>query len=478
MKQKRSDITPMDEDTPNTWKTVMSKSAKVAGDVAKQLVHGNDSDGVWSSDEDASGDEVEFVKQTRLFVRSTSSSSDDNDDSVQILGVKNAEKTNYYADLMAPTADYGTGEDEDEEDDDDDDDSTKKKITKTSKNINDEDSYSSSSPSSSDSDTTSDASSRSNKNKQKKNKNNKNSRGYKPGEKKGSHKKTTPMADKPTKPMPDSTATATSSKGHAPPTPAVAPTQPYPSKAKLPFPRTPTQTQNNSANKTTMPTPTLKQTNLKHMFTQAAYHVLNKVKEKVLDDTNKTLTSLPGLLDGEDPSDEESETELPMKPPATGRVKQRKELTSPAILAHQKNSPDLGNDDGWSEFEIDDADLNLSASGKKMVVDDAMDIDTTYPPKQREAKYKKGLSQQQRKFIERKKKAGDERGIRELLQYCQELETNYVQVRDEQQCLLQEAKDKKTDGDLVSTISTAGLTNDSRSIQGNTTPEAPGTPRC
>eukprot|EP00544_Gedaniella_sp_CCMP2646_P008008 CAMPEP_0202488730 /NCGR_PEP_ID=MMETSP1361-20130828/6692_1 /ASSEMBLY_ACC=CAM_ASM_000849 /TAXON_ID=210615 /ORGANISM="Staurosira complex sp., Strain CCMP2646" /LENGTH=42 /DNA_ID= /DNA_START= /DNA_END= /DNA_ORIENTATION= len=42
MKQKRSDITPMDEDTPNTWKTVMSKSAKVAGDVAKQLVHGND----------------------------------------------------------------------------------------------------------------------------------------------------------------------------------------------------------------------------------------------------------------------------------------------------------------------------------------------------------------------------------------------------------------------------------------------------
>mmetsp|Transcript_28232 Transcript_28232/g.51088 ORF Transcript_28232/g.51088 Transcript_28232/m.51088 type:complete len:197 (+) Transcript_28232:239-829(+) len=120
MKQKRSDITPMDEDTPNTWKTVMSKSAKVAGDVAKQLVHGNDSDGVWSSDEDASGDEVEFVKQTRLFVRSTSSSSDDNDDSVQILGVKNAEKTNYYADLMAPTADYGTGEDEDEEDDDDD----------------------------------------------------------------------------------------------------------------------------------------------------------------------------------------------------------------------------------------------------------------------------------------------------------------------------------------------------------------------
>jgi hypothetical protein len=128
MKQKCSNITPKDEDTPDTWKTVMSKSAKVAGYVAKQLIHGNDSVGVWSSDEDASSNKIEFVKQTRLFVRSTSSSRDNNDDSVQILGVKHVEKTNYYADLMAPMADYGTGKDKDEEDDDDD--STKKKITK------------------------------------------------------------------------------------------------------------------------------------------------------------------------------------------------------------------------------------------------------------------------------------------------------------------------------------------------------------
>ena len=47
---------------------MMSKSAKVAGYVAKQFIHGNDSDDVWSSDEDTSSDEVEFVKKTRLFV--------------------------------------------------------------------------------------------------------------------------------------------------------------------------------------------------------------------------------------------------------------------------------------------------------------------------------------------------------------------------------------------------------------------------
>jgi hypothetical protein len=50
-------------------------------------------------------------------------------------------------------------------------------------------------------------------------------------------------------------------------------------------------------------------------------------------------------------------------------------------------------------------------------VEDAMDIDTVDSLKQREAKYNKGLSQQQQKFIECMKKAGNERGISELLQY-------------------------------------------------------------
>ena len=59
----------------------------------------------------------------------------------------------------------------------------------------------------------------------------------------------------------------------------------------------------------TKSTPTLKQTNLKNMFAQAASQVLNKAKEKVLDDADKGN-------EGEDSSDEESEVELPMKPPS------------------------------------------------------------------------------------------------------------------------------------------------------------------
>ena len=42
------------------------------------------------------------------------------DDSVQILGVKNPDKTNYYANLIASMTKYSTDKDEDEEDDVDD----------------------------------------------------------------------------------------------------------------------------------------------------------------------------------------------------------------------------------------------------------------------------------------------------------------------------------------------------------------------
>jgi hypothetical protein len=120
MKQKHSNATPMDEDTPNAQKTMMSKSAKVAGYVAKQFVHRNDSDDVWSSDEDTSSDEVEFLKKTRLFVMTIDSSSDEDDDSMQILEVKNPDKTNYYANLIASMTKYSTDKDKDEEHDVDD----------------------------------------------------------------------------------------------------------------------------------------------------------------------------------------------------------------------------------------------------------------------------------------------------------------------------------------------------------------------
>ncbi len=76
----------------------------------------------------------------------------------------------------------------------------------------------------------------------------------------------------------------------------------------------------------------------------------------MLDDTNKTLTSLPGLLDGKDPSDEESETELPMKPPSQ---------TLPSIHSSKPtllHAPDP-NDDDWdiavNRMDVDSAHRRL-----------------------------------------------------------------------------------------------------------------------
>ena len=110
-KQKRSDVTPMDEGSANPWKTVMNKSARVAGHVAKQLIQGNESDDVWLSDEEMSSDEVKFIKKTNAFVETVDSSSDE-DDSVEILGVKNPDKTNYYAKLTTSKTEYNTDKEE------------------------------------------------------------------------------------------------------------------------------------------------------------------------------------------------------------------------------------------------------------------------------------------------------------------------------------------------------------------------------
>ena len=163
--------------------------------------------------------------------------------------------------------------------------------------------------------------------------------------------------------------------------------------------------------------------------------------------------------------------------PITDRSKKRKERDSPASQPSQQATRDPVDNEGWSDFEIDDDELNLSVSGDQAPAKDAMDVDTEDSPKKREAKYRKGLSRQQRKFVERMKKAGDTRGTSELLEYRRKIEADYIQVRDEQQRLLKEAKERKNDSDSVETTSTAGLTNESTSTQGNANTETPGTPR-
>lgn len=201
-KQKCSDITPMDEGSANPWKTVMNKSACVAGHVAKQLIQGNESDDVWLSDEEMSSDEVKFIKKTNAFVETVDSSSDE-DDSVEILGVKNPDKTNYYAKLTTSKTEYNTDKEKDEEEDNDasvktsssykeallnksnepdpDEPNNNEDRSDVSTSEDESEEYSLSSGS----EMSSNASSCSTKKKQKKNKNNKNGRRCKNGGKKG-----------------------------------------------------------------------------------------------------------------------------------------------------------------------------------------------------------------------------------------------------------------------------------------------------
>jgi hypothetical protein len=74
----------------------------------------------------------------------------------------------------------------------------------------------------------------------------------------------------------------------------------------------------------------------------------------VLDDTDKTLISHPGLLNSEDPSDEESKTELPMKPPS--KTLPSTPFSQPTVL----HAPDPNDD--W-DFEAKRMDVN-GAHGK------------------------------------------------------------------------------------------------------------------
>jgi hypothetical protein len=113
----------MEED--ESWKTVLGKAYRKT----KKVLKGDDSDEEWltddnffpSEDEEGSTDkEVKFIKKTKVQAETVLSSSEDDDDpEVEILGVKRA-KTNFYA-ILAPTAkeEDGTKDDEEEENDKD-----------------------------------------------------------------------------------------------------------------------------------------------------------------------------------------------------------------------------------------------------------------------------------------------------------------------------------------------------------------------
>jgi hypothetical protein len=141
-------------------------------------------------------------KKTNAFVETVDSSSDE-DDSVEILGVKNPDKTNYYAKLTTSKTEYNTDKEKDEEEDNDasvktsssykeallnksnepdpDEPNNNEDRSDVSTSEDESEEYSLSSGS----EMSSNASSWSTKKKQKKNKNNKNGRRCKNGGKKG-----------------------------------------------------------------------------------------------------------------------------------------------------------------------------------------------------------------------------------------------------------------------------------------------------
>jgi hypothetical protein len=217
----------MEED--ESWKTVLGKAYRKT----KKVLKGDDSDEEWpthdnffcSEDEEASTDEeVKFIKKMKVQAEMVLSSSEDDDDfEVEILGVKQA-NTNFYA-ILAPTAkeEDGTKDNEEEENDKDaeegevgDDnhptpatqyatkfgyEDSNEELSSYEEESKDEDPSSKESSSSeelsssedssaSDNESTSNTYSHNNKNKQKKNKNNKNSHGYQSGSNKNNHKKT------------------------------------------------------------------------------------------------------------------------------------------------------------------------------------------------------------------------------------------------------------------------------------------------
>jgi hypothetical protein len=121
-KQKYYNVTPMEED--ETWKTVLGK----AYCKTKKVLNGNDSDDEWPTDAnffpsddelDNSDNEVKFTKKMKVQPKTVLSSSDEEDDAeVKIVGVKKA-KENYYKNL-APTTNEEDESEDDEEDEDDD----------------------------------------------------------------------------------------------------------------------------------------------------------------------------------------------------------------------------------------------------------------------------------------------------------------------------------------------------------------------
>jgi hypothetical protein len=478
----------------------------------KKVLKGDDSDEEWPTDDNffpsedkevSTDEEVKFIKKTKVQAETVLSSSEDDDDpEVEILGVKRP-NTNFYA-ILAPTAkeEDGTEDDEEEENDKDadegeagdndhpmpatqyatkfgyedsneelssDEEKSKDEGPSSEEPSSSEELSSSEESSTSDNESTSDTYSHNSKNKQKKNKNNKNSRGYQSASNKNNHKKTIPstkpnktnvvVPNKATSTKPTGTPTLvrstfpnkptpfrppSSNKADLPKTPVSAPSKfatkktPQPvSSNKLNRPKTPGTTLSESSAKKTVQKDTsrLVQSNLMNMFNKVA-HTADNIKSVVKDPRGKTAPdkmekeTLPSLLhDGS-----ESKEETPMKPPAISsdasdpnddwdtytedattmvQGKQRKQRKTDSTKKRNKTKQTADANEGWSDLEVSEADLDISDDEK---MTDATNAETeTGKPMPRESRFTKGISKADRKFIRQQRRAGSEMSDKDLI---------------------------------------------------------------
>jgi hypothetical protein len=172
-----------------------------------------------------------------------------------------------------------------------------------------------------------------------------------------------------------------------------------------------------------------------NMFNKVA-HTADNIKSVVKDPRGKTAPdkmekeTLPSLLhDGS-----ESKEETPMKPPAISsdasdpnddwdtytedattmvQGKQRKQRKTDSTKKRNKTKQTADANEGWSDLEVSEADLDISDDEK---MTDATNAETeTGKPMPRESRFTKGISKADRKFIRQQRRAGSEMSDKDLI---------------------------------------------------------------
>ena len=205
-------------------------------------------------------------------------------------------------------------------------------------------------------------------------------------------------------------------------------------------------------------------------------------------------------------SDSDDEISIPMKPPNNAKQdapdpnddwdryeqmdtsteqdsNKRKTRGSTKSKKRNKTKPVQEEQEGWSDLEVTDSELNLSGD---VVMEDACEETDSAT---RDEKFRKGLSKAERKFVKQKRKEGNEQSVQELMaERARQMEAEALRKQTE---ALKNAEDlqnckpaaKDNDAHSVATEVTADSTAASMSTEGTydrmtqNQDQGPGTPR-